>query len=378
MRGKLRDQKWYPYTVAACIAVAVYVALTHLTTVFDVVATFLGFFSAPLLGCVIAYLLNPLAMFFHRTVFRGMRKPNLRWLSSIVLAVLALVLFLGLILSTLIPQLVESITMLASNMDGYIAALVQLSHTWGIAEYINLDEFMGTSGNLMSRLLEIAGDNMQDILNVSVTAGKSLMLWGLAFMLSVYLLASKESLKSGAKRFLRALLPEKRYQVAMGFLTRCNGILQRYIVFSILDAIIIGGANAVFMACTSMQYVGLISLVVAVTNLIPTFGPVIGAVIGGFILLLVNPLHALIFVAFSVILQTLDGYVIKPKLFGNSLGVSGLLILVSVIVCGNMWGIVGILLAIPLAAIIDFICRDVVMPHLEEHRHKLDSEATVQ
>ena len=267
MREKLHEKKWYPYAVAACIAVVVYVALTHLDTVFDVAATFLGFFSAPFLGCVIAYLLNPLAMFFHRTVFKDMRKPDLRWLASIVLAVLALVLFLALILSTLVPQLVESITMLATNMDGYIAALVQLSHTWGIAEYINLDEFMGTSGNLMSNLLKIAGDNMQDILNVSVTAGKGLMMWGLAFMLSVYLLASKESLKSGAKRFLQALLPEKRYQVAMGFLTRCNGILQRYIVFSILDAVIIGGANAVFMACTGMQYVGLISLVVAVTNL---------------------------------------------------------------------------------------------------------------
>ena len=378
MRGKLRDQKWYPYTVAACIAVAVYVALTHLTTVFDVVATFLGFFSAPLLGCVIAYLLNPLAMFFQRRVFKSMKKENLRWLASIVLAVLTLVLFLALILSTLIPQLVESITMLAYNMDGYISTLVQLSHTWGITEYINLDEFMGTSGNLMSRLLKIAGDNMQNILSVSVTAGRGLVLWGLAFMLSVYLLASKESIKNGAKRFLQAVLPEKRYRTAMGFLTRCNGILQRYIVYSILDALIIGGANAVFMACFGMQYVGLVSLVVAVTNLIPTFGPIIGAGIGGFVLLLVNPLHALIFVAFSIILQTLDGYVIKPKLFGNSLGVSGVLILVSIIVCGNMWGIVGILLAIPLAAIIDFVCRDAIMPQLEERRRRLDSGAAEQ
>jgi predicted PurR-regulated permease PerM len=190
----------------------------------------------------------------------------------------------------------------------------------------------------------------------------------------VYLLASKESLKNGTKRFLQALLPEKRYQVAMGFLTRCNSILQRYIVFSILDAIIIGGANVVFMSCTGMQYVGLVSLVVGVTNLIPTFGPIIGAVVGGFVLLLVNPLHALIFVIFSIVLQTLDGYVIKPKLFGDSLGVSGLLILVFIIVCGNMWGIVGILLAIPLAAIIDFVCRDAIMPQLEERRRRLDSE----
>ena len=374
MREKLHDKKWYPYAVAACIAVVLYVILTHLATVFDVAATFLGFFSAPLLGCVIAYLMNPLAMFFHRTVFKEIKNADLRWIASIALAVLSLVLFLLLLLSTLIPQLVESITMLATNMDGYIATLVQLSHTWGIAEYIDLDELVGTSGNLMSSLLKIVGDNMQSILSVSVIAGKGLMMWGLAFMLSVYLLASKESLKNGTKRFLQAMLPEKRYQVAMGFLTRCNSILQRYIVFSILDAIIICGANAVFMTCTGMQYVGLVSLVVGVTNLIPTFGPIIGAVVGGFVLLLVNPLHALIFVIFSIVLQTLDGYVIKPKLFGDSLGVSGLLILVFIIVCGNMWGIVGILLAIPLAAIIDFVCRDAIMPQLEERRRRLDSE----
>jgi len=160
----------------------------------------------------------------------------------------------------------------------------------------------------------------------------------------------------------------------MRFLSRCNDILVRYIVFSLIDAVIVGGATAVFMALTKMQYVGLIAVVCGVTNLIPSFGPIIGAVIGGFILLLVNPWHALMFLGFTAVLQTLDGYVIKPKLFGGSLGVSGLLILVAIIVFGNIFGIVGILLAIPLAAIIDFAYEDSILPYLEARRAKLDKE----
>ena len=169
-------------------------------------------------------------------------------------------------------------------------------------------------------------------------------------------------------------MPDKVFRETMHFLGKCNDILIRYIVFSILDAVIVGGATAVFMAIARMDYIGLIAVVCGVTNLIPSFGPIIGGAIGGFILLLVNPLHALMFLAFTAVLQTLDGYVIKPKLFGDSLGVSGLLILVAIIVFGNAFGIVGILLAIPLAAILDFVYEEAVLPQLERRRARLDAE----
>ena len=114
-----------------------------------------------------------------------------------------------------------------------------------------------------------------------------------------------------------------------------------------------------------MPYVGLVSFVVAVTNLVPTFGPIVGAGIGVFILLLVEPWYALAFVIFTAVLQSADAYLIKPKLFGDSLGVSALWILIGVIVGGRMFGIVGILLAIPGVAILDMLYKDYVMPWLE-------------
>ena len=114
------------------------------------------------------------------------------------------------------------------------------------------------------------------------------------------------------------------------------------------------------MLIMGMPYAGVISLVVGVTNLAPTFGPIFGAVVGGIILVLVNPWYMLWFLIFTAILQTLDGYVIKPKLFGDTLGVSSLWILIAIVVGGRMFGVVGILLAIPFAAIVEFLAQDIL------------------
>ena len=107
-----------------------------------------------------------------------------------------------------------------------------------------------------------------------------------------------------------------------------------------------------------MSYSVLISLVVGVTNLAPTFGPILGAIIGTFILVLVNPFHALLFLIFTIILQTIDGYIIKPKLFGESLNVPSVWILVTLVVGGRMFGVAGIMLSIPFAAIFSFVYTD--------------------
>ena len=370
--GKMRDKSWYPYTVAACAAVLLYVVLTHLTEIVGAVRTFGGFFASLALGCVLAYLMNPLAMRYQRSVFKGVRRDKLRWALSVGLALLTVLLVLALLLGTLIPQLVDSIGTLLGNMDGYLASLQALAEQLGIAEKLNLNQLLSSTDNVISKVMDYLSDNLKNILSASAAVGKNLMNWVIALILSVYLLSSKDSLKAGVSRLLRALMPRKRYDGFVTFFSRCDKILIRYIVYSLLDAAIVGMANAAFMMIFGMQYIGLVSMVVAVTNLIPTFGPVIGAVIGGFVLLLVNPMHALAFLIFTLVLQFLDGYVIKPKLFGDSLGVSGLLILVSVVVCGNMFGIVGILLSIPLAAILDFIYRDYLLPALEARQANRD------
>ena len=192
--------------------------------------------------------------------------------------------------------------------------------------------------------------------------------FAIGFMLSIYLLAEKENLKQGIQRLLRALLPEKRYDGLLRFCAHTDGILIRYILYSLLECVIVGAANAVFMLVCGMSYTPLVSILVAVTNLIPTFGPLIGAVIGAFILLLDKPVHALWFLLFTVVLQLIDGYVLKPRLFGSSLSVSGLWILIAIVLGGKLFGVVGMLVAIPAAAICVDLYRNYLIPWLEKKR----------
>ena len=141
-------------------------------------------------------------------------------------------------------------------------------------------------------------------------------------------------------------------------------------IFDLLDGLLVGTINSVFMSLCGMQYVGLVSVVVGITNLVPTFGPLVGAIIGGFILLMVKPFYALIFIIFTICLQFVDGYIIKPKLFGNTLGVPGLWILIVIVAGSRIYGVIGILLAIPFAAITDYIYREVILKSLEKREEK--------
>ena len=124
-----------------------------------------------------------------------------------------------------------------------------------------------------------------------------------------------------------------------------------------------------------MPFTALVSVIVGVTNLAPTFGPIVGAIIGGFILLLVNPLMAFWFIIFTIILQTFDGYLIKPVLFGDTLGVSSIMILIFIIVGSRMFGVWGILLAIPTAAICDFIYKDFIWRKNLKQMYEQNTEA---
>ena len=366
MNKRLREKPWYNNAVALCIAVILYVLLTHWGGVRESVGTFFRYFSPVILGAIIAYIVNPLAGLYGRTLFCWIKKEKVKTFLSNFLAILTVILFLVFLLLMLIPQLIESVATFAGNLDGYVASLHAMLDSLGVSSSaLGLDKFIDSSEALIETVTDFVKQNLSKILSTSVGVGKGAIQFLVGFLLSIYLLGDKSRLKNGGQRLLTAALGGAKYEKLAKVLRRCHSILNRYIVFNLLDSLIVGGANALFMAIVGMPYVGLVSFVVAVFNLLPTFGPVFGALIGGFVLLMVNPWHALAFLIFTAILQTIDGYILKPKLFGDSLGVSGLWILVGVIVGGRAFGVVGILLAIPAVAILDFLYREHFLPWLE-------------
>ncbi|MBQ3328983.1 MAG: AI-2E family transporter [Eggerthellaceae bacterium] len=365
----LRPERWLPLAISLSVAVVVYVVLTHLPTLWGAVTTFVGFFSPVLLAAVIAYLVNPLANLYRESLFSDVRAERRRSIASNTLAFVTVFAFVAILLVILIPQLIEGVSAFIDNLTAYAAsASTNLPNLNLFGIDLNLEGLLTSREELLNTLTAFLRENTDVVLHTSTLAGRSIIQWSIALLLSIYLLFEKERLQEGSKRLLAALLSPSRYETTLRFLHRCDSILNRYVVYNLLDSLIIGGANTLFMAVMGIPYIGLVSFVVAVFNLIPTFGPLIGAVIGALILSLVELRFTIIFLVFTAVLQLCDGYLVKPRLFGSSLGVSGLLILIGIVVGGRMFGTVGVLLAIPSVAILDNLYREYLLPRLEARR----------
>lgn len=350
----------------------------NLSAVISALSTFVGYFKTIILGAVFAYLLSPLAIFFSTKVFRGKMFDKSKWILSVLLAVVVMLLALILLIGTLLPQLIDSIVLLSANIDDYATSLMKMIEESSIYNLIDEESFMEFSQNSLSSVTNFVKENAGNIVSFAASSGKNIASIVIAMILAIYLLMDSRRVVNGIKQLFSLLLPERGYQFFRDFVVRCDDILISYVVQSLLDALIIGSANAVFMTFAGMPYVGLISVVVGVTNLIPNFGPIVGGAIGAFILILVKPMNALMFVIFCLILQTVDGYILKPRLFSDSLGVSGLLILSSTIVLGNMFSVIGILLSIPTAAVLSFVYHDYLLPWLRERKQLTSDTGAVQ
>ena len=374
----ISKKPWYNGAVIACIGIILYCILMNLSAVISALSTFVGYFKTIILGAVFAYLLSPLAIFFSTKVFRGKMFDKTKWIFSVLLAVLVMLLALTLLVGTLLPQLIDSIVLLSANIDDYATSLMKMIEESSIYNLIDEESFMEFSQNSLSSVTNFVKENAGNIVSFAASSGKNIASIVIAMILAIYLLMDSRRVVNGTKQLFSLLLPERGYQFFRDFVVRCDDILISYVVQSLLDALIIGSANAVFMTFAGMPYVGLISVVVGVTNLIPNFGPIVGGAIGAFILILVKPMNALMFVIFCLILQTVDGYILKPRLFSDSLGVSGLLILSSTIVLGNMFSVIGILLSIPTAAVLSFVYHDYLLPWLRKRKQLTSDTGAVQ
>ena len=363
LNRNIAEKRWVAYTIATCSAVLLYVLLGNLPDILRGFRSFLSYISPVLLGVVIAYVLDPFAKFFQRALFPRVRSGRRRRILSCIFALIGVTVFLSVVMVSLVPQLISSVGTLIANVGNYAnAARSMLGELGSFAKEHNVDisPITEAGNNMVATMARLIPSNLGSIVNTSFSIGRSAFSGLISFILAVYFLLDKDRIVRAFSRLITVLLSDGQHRDFMGFWKRSNAILMRYVAFDLLDGLIIGIANYVFMKICGMQYATLISVVVGITNLAPTFGPIAGGAIGAFILVLVNPWHALWFLIFTFILQTIDGYVLKPRLFGGSLGISSVWILVALVVGGRMFGVIGILLGIPAAAILSFAFTDFI------------------
>ncbi len=369
--NKWFKKKWVAYTIATCSAVILYMILSHITGLFSIIKSFFSFIRPIIIAIVIAYIFDPMAKLLQRSVFKKIKRESTKWKLSVAGAIIIILTAVSLLFAALIPQIGDSVSTFVSNIGGYIDSsqkLLQSLENGGGRRMFGFD--VSGLAEFGEKILKNIGDyfsnNMDSFVSSSVNAGKGVFDTVIAFILAIYFMIDKKRIIDGFAKIMRLIMKEKTFKNSADLVERCNAILIRYISFDIIDGIIVGIVNFIYMLIAGQPYSVLISVIVAITNLAPTFGPIVGCAIGSFILVLVNPWYALWFILFTIVLQTIDGYILKPRLFGESLGVSPLMILIAIILGGRLFGVPGILLAIPFAAILDFVFKDYVLKKLEE------------
>lgn len=354
------QENYSKYAFATCSAVVLYFILANVSVIFSAIGRFFGFFSTVFSGIIIAYILNPMVIWVRNRFFHKVRNQRAAWTASVAVTIVVVVIFAAILLVALIPQLIASVVGFLENMSYYVTRLQYLISNLakgGSAASIDMSAVTDYSDRLLDTLQKYVSGNLGDVVTTSTDIGHKVVNFGISFVMSIYFLNDKKRLVEYLGIVMHKLIPDEYYDGIASFWQGCNQILIRYIVCEILDALIVGFSNFVFMVITGMPYSALISVVVGVTNLAPTFGPIVGGVIGTLILLLADPKKALYFIIFTNILQTIDGYVIKPRMYGDTLGISPILILISIIVGGRMFGVIGMVLGIPFAAIMDYAVR---------------------
>jgi len=314
-------------------------------------------------GFALAYLLNPLMCFFERS-FASLgelkaRPALLRGLSILCAWCVAAILVYAFCL-LMLPELYASVQTLISNLSNYYG--VVLGWTQRLME-INPELFSKASELIAAYykdLIALIYDEwlpQAQLAVVAVTGGVVSVLMFFFDLLvgvcvSVYLLARKESFLSASKRLLYSFVSEARYERVLKASHTANTLFSGYIRGQLIDALIIGAICFVFCSIFAFPYAPLVSVIVGVTNLIPFFGPFLGAIPSAFLILLVDPLKCLYFIIFILVLQQCDGNIIKPKLLGQRTGLSGFWIIFSILVGGGFFGPLGMLLAVPVFACI--------------------------
>lgn len=371
--GFIKKKKFWPpeakdvsNLIIVLIGILFYVALANFGVIRLQIRVFLGVLKPFILGFAVAYLLNTPVRFFEHKVFRKLRwKRSLSITTVYLLALLVVVILINMI----IPQVISSVMELFGNMKGYLDNLNALVDS--LVERFDLegegiDTLMVSYEDLVNKLANAVSIAVPKLLNFGVAVGNGVIAFVTALISSIYMLSGRDKLKLQIKSILFAVFPPKKVEHFLHICRRANDIFVGFINGKIIDSVIIGVLCFILCMVLRVPYAMLLSVFIGVTNVIPFFGPLIGAIPSIMILIIVNPWAALRFGIMVIVLQQFDGNILGPKILGNSTGLSAIWVLVAIVVGGGLFGFPGMLLGVPTFAVIYMLTRDFVSTRLAE------------
>lgn len=339
---------------------ALILGIQNITVVVTVLQTVAGVLQPLILGAVIAYILNILMKKLEKIYFPKSKNRLINKTKRMVCIILSLLLvigILGLVMGLVLPELAGAFAVIAESVPVYYEKLVAWLMTYSdkfpvIEEYINglqLDWSQITKNLVMYATSGVGGIFNSAISVVSVVVG-GIVNFVIALIFAIYLLAGKEKLSAQLKRVLEAYLSEKKRAQLAQMVAVADNTFSSFIVGQCTEAVILGSLCTIGMWILRFPYAPMTGAFIGVTALIPVAGAYLGAGVGAFMIMTVDPMKALLFLIFIVCLQQLEGNLIYPKVVGSSVGLPALWVLAAVTVGGGINGIFGMLLGVPIAA----------------------------
>lgn len=332
-----------------------------------------------LIGFILAYLLNFILNFIERRCLKDFNKlkPKSKRLLSLLITYLIASLFIYVFTKFVFPQLADSLIGLINNIPSYVNNLSDIfdSSSKNIHlndQYLDLatekwNEFLNYIVAFTTGLIPLIGNTLK-------TFASSVFNIIIGIIVSIYLLIDKEKFFGLGKKIITALFSKEISAKIVELVRRTNHIFGKFISGKLLDSFIVGWITFFILMMFKMPYSTLISFIIGLTNIIPFFGPFIGAVPSFFIILFVSPIKALWFIVIIFFIQQLDGNIIGPKILGDSLGISAFWILFSLLVASKLLGIVGMIIGVPLFAVFYSIVKDIVESRLKKKNLPTDTE----
>lgn len=367
--------------IVVCVGIVLAITLLHLGQLWSGLKLLLHTVMPFFLGFAIALLLLPIVKRMERVFGKALsrKKPHpklCRMLATIVAYVVLLALMSG-FFAILVPQLITSIKSILQYVRNFVA-----TNRETINQLLLKYEFMSIEGerlviaweNVVSQAMNYTSLLVDNLMAISNSVYTVIFQLFVGMVAAFYLLIDKEKFCAQMKKLCYSLFRPATCELLIYWTRKAHHIFAGFITGKILDSMIIGVICYVCMLIFGIEYPLLISVIVGVTNIIPFFGPFIGAIPSALILLLVNPLSALWFLVFIVILQQLDGNLIGPFILGDYVGMSPFWIMLSILIGGGLFGFAGMLLSVPLCALVYSIVRVIMEARLRRRNLPTESD----
>lgn len=352
-------------------------AFIYIKTIGSFLAYLINIFMPFIIGIFIAFILNVLLNFVENKLFKKLNNKNYKTWSklkrpvSVIITFIIIITIIVFILGLLIPQLQNTVSLFTKNFDTYKEQTIEILNNFGInSESIN--NYSTSINNLKNEITSYINNNRNEIMQITIGVASSFLgsitsiIIGIVF--AIYILLKKEDLSRQFKKILKAYLPEKYERRIEEIANLSNITFGNFISGQCLEALIIGLLCFIGMLLLQIPYASTISVLVGFTALIPVFGAFIGTFIGAFLIFMVEPFKALIFIIFIIILQQLEGNIIYPKVVGKSVGLPSIWVMVAVTIGASIYGVLGMILSVPLCSILYSIIKTDVNLKIEEKK----------